>query len=120
MPINHTSISPSLDLSRQLGKLKMIAAMAKILGQNELSDQSLEAHDKLVDSYNSQLPEDKPKGFWRQFADNLTFRDLDTTTITRLERYQNSRQFQEDVESYLTWDKNLLIEVFVETLKNPY
>lgn len=120
MPIYHTSINPHLDLTSKLGKLKVIAAMAKILGQNQLSDQALEIHDKLVDSYNSQLPEDKPKGFWRQFADNLTFRDLDTTTITRLKRYQNSREFEEDIEMYSTWDKNMLIEVFTGTINSLY
>lgn len=120
MPINHTRISPSIQLSGQLGKLKMIAAISKVLGQHQLSVQALDAHDKLVDSYNSQLPEDKPKGFWRQFADNLTFRDLDTTIVTRLDRLKGSADFQKEVNHYSTFDKGLLVQMLQEIMKYPY
>lgn len=120
MPINHTQISPSIQLLGQLEKLKMIAAISKIIGQHQLSAQAIDAHDQLVDSYNSQLPEDKPKGFWRQFADNLTFRDLDTTIITRLARLKGSTDFQKEVDHYSTWDKGILIQMLQEVMKSPY
>ena len=120
LPINHTRISPSIQLSSKLGELKMIAAIAKVIGEYQLSKQAIDIHDKLVDSYNSQLPEDKPKGFWRQFADNLTFRDLDSTIVTRLDYLKDSSDFQREVDYYATWSKEMLIKMLQELIKSPF
>ena len=100
MPINHTTISPSYQLTMELSRLAQIAAGAQALNHHNLKKQAEEAYNKLVDSYNSQLPPDKPKGFWRQFADNLTFRDLDTTVVRRLEHLSSSSEYQSWVDLF--------------------
>lgn len=94
MPINHTTITPSFQLTMELSRLAQIAAGAKVIGHQHLESQAREVYNNLVSQYNSQLPSDKPKGFWAQFKDNLTFRDLDTTVATRLPSLDSSTEYQ--------------------------
>ena len=112
MPINYTHINPSLQLTMELSRLAQIAAGAKAIGHSSVEAQAREAYNTLVSRYNDQLPPDKPKGFWSQLKDNLTFRDLDRTFVNRLPYLDNSSEY----DTYCQLFANMSRAGVVETL----
>lgn len=94
MPINYTHINPSVQLTMELSRLAQIAAGAKAIGHIVLETQAREAYNNLVSKYNEQLPTKKPKGFWAQFKDNITFSDLDCTFVQRLSYLDDSNDYK--------------------------
>ena len=73
-----------MELRIYLSELATIAALAKVAKQTEIYNQAKEAYDHLVSQYNEQA-RPKKKGFWEQFKDNLTFRDLDINSTELLQ-----------------------------------
>ncbi len=118
MPINHTTITPSVQLSLALGRLAQIAAAAHVLGVSNLENQATEAYNNLVAEYNNQLPSDKPKGFWAKFKDNLTFRDLDTTVALRLPLLHASNDFDLYKDIYAKMNHSELTNMLNKLLSN--
>ncbi len=110
IPINHTMISPSPQLSSELSRLSSIAALAHVIGQWQLKEQAIEAHDKLVESYNRQLSVEKPKGFWRKFIENLTFSDLDTTIVYPVEKLRDSKSLSDNINFYAQFSQEDITE----------
>lgn len=100
MPIVHTRITPPDSLYFELGRLKIIAALAHVIGLMDLKEATIQAHDKIVVSYNNSLPKIKPKGFWGKFIDNLTFQDLNTTCVIELNKLRNSQELQDSINLY--------------------
>ncbi len=120
MPINYTRVTPSLQLQSELDRLVNIAAVSHLMGMFELKEQAITAHDKLVNSYNNQLPEDKPKGFWGQLKDNLLFRDLDRTFIMRLSPLRDSQQLTNAISLYSGISQAALYEALNELINRRY
>ncbi len=118
IPVQHSRTEPSMQLSMHLSKLKSIAAISKVLHQDQLFVQARDAYNKLVNQYNSQLPVEK-KGFWKEFVDNLTF-NMNTNTVIRLESLDNDSDFNSQINSYKSMDRELLIELLNDFLKSPY
>lgn len=116
---NQTNIiSPSSKMSNELSKLSIIAALSHVMGLWQLKEQAIQMHDKLVDAYNSQLPKNKPKGFWRQFLDNITFKGLDITIALPLEKLRDSESLQTKIDLYSDVDKNQLVTYLYKVLDN--
>lgn len=116
---NHTNIiSPSSKMSNELSRLSIIAALSHVMGLWQLKEQAIQMHDKLVDAYNSQLPKNKPKGFWRQFLDNITFNGLDITIALPLEKLRDSESLQNAIDLYSDLDKNQLVTYLYKVLDN--
>lgn len=99
MPIYHTTTMPSMELRFYLSELATIAALAKVANQTEIYNQAKEAHDRLVSQYNEQT-RPKKKGFWEQFKDNLTFRDLDTHIAEHLPSLEEDFNFKMFLSAY--------------------
>lgn len=118
IPINHTTITPSLQLTMALQRLAQIAAGAYVLGESNLERQARDAYNKLVNDYNSQLPSDRPKGFWAQFKDNLTFRDLDTTIAMRLKTLDASDDFEMYKGIFEKMSRNELVPLLNKIIRN--
>lgn len=116
IPVQHSRTEPSMQLNMHLEKLRGIAAICKVLHQNNLFNQARDAHDQLVDQYNSQLPVEKT-GFWKEFRDNLTF-NMNTHTIVRLEHLENDESYQRDLRSYSNYDKENLMAL-LQAYLNP-
>ena len=114
IPVQHSRTEPSMQLSMHLAKLKGVAAISHVLHQDQLFRQARDAYDKLVDQYNSQLPVEK-RGFWKEFADNLTF-NMNTHTIVRLEHLESNDDYTRDVNSYSSYSKDLLISMLNDLL----
>lgn len=93
MPIYHATTMPSMALNNYLSELSVIAAYAKVANQETLYNQIKEAHDGLVVQYNRQS-QPKKKGFWEQFKDNLTFRELDTHIAIPLTYLEDDSMFK--------------------------
>ncbi len=105
MPIYHTTTMPSIKLTSYLSELSMIAAFAKAANQLTLYNQAKEAHDRLVSQYNEQT-RPKKKGFWEQFKDNITFRDLDTHVAIPLTYLEDDPTFKAICEGIQSWPPN--------------
>lgn len=118
MPINHTTITPSIQLTMALQRLAQIAAGAYVLGESNLERQARDAYNKLVNDYNNQLPSDRPKGFWAQFKDNLTFRDLDTTVAMRLKTLDSSNDFEMYKGMFEKMSRNELVPLLNKIIRN--
>ena len=93
---------PSIELTSYLSELSMIAAFAKVANQPTLYNQAKEAHDRLVTQYNEQT-KPKKKGFWEQFKDNITFRDLDTHVAIPLTYLEEDSTFKAILEGVQSW-----------------
>lgn len=116
MPIYHTRTMPSMELRNYLSELASIAALAKAANQTELYNQAKEAHDNLVTQYNTQN-RPKKKGFWRQFKDNLLFRDMDTHIVDLLEPLEADPYFQMQVNAYKNFPIQKLNQALNETIQ---
>lgn len=99
MPIYHTTTMPSMELRIYLSELATIAALAKVAKQTEIYNQAKEAYDHLVSQYNEQA-RPKKKGFWEQFKDNLTFRDLDINSTELLQSLEEDSTYNMFVRVY--------------------
>ena len=102
MPIYHTTTMPSMELTSYLSELSVIAALAKAANQLTLYSQAKDAHDRLVSQYNEQT-KPKKKGFWEQFKDNITFRDLDTHVALPLTYLEEDSAFKIIYEGIKDW-----------------
>ena len=109
MPIYHTTTMPSIELTSYLSELSVLAALAKAANQTKLYNQAQEAHDKLVANYNEQTRQ-KKKGFWEQFKDNLTFRDLDTNVAMSLNYLEEDSMFKTMYETIKSWPSYKIIK----------
>jgi len=117
IPVRHTTITPSYQLNMALTRLALIAAGACVLGETNLERQAREAYNKLVNDYNSQLPSDKPKGFWEQFKDNLTF-NMDTTVTQRLKTLDASDEFELYKRTFKDMDRNELVRALNKIIRD--
>ena len=108
MPIYHTTTMPSMKLTSYLSELSVIAAFAKAANQMQLYNQAKEAHDRLVYQYNEQT-RPKKKGFWEQFKDNLTFRELDTHVAMSLSYLEDDASFRGISEGLKSWPSYKLV-----------
>lgn len=120
MPINYTTITPSLSLQLELGRLKNIAAVSHLMGLSDLKEQAIAAHDDLVTSYNSQLPDNKPKGFWSQLKDNLLFRDLDKTFTMKLSPLRDSKVLIETISLFSNSSQTGLYNMLNQLVNRNY
>ena len=93
---------PSMELTSYLSELSVIAALAKAANQLTLYSQAKDAHDRLVSQYNEQT-KPKKKGFWEQFKDNITFRDLDTHVALPLTYLEEDSAFKIIYEGIKDW-----------------
>lgn len=109
MLIYHTTTSPSIELTSYLSKLWVLAAYAKAANKMSLYNQAKDIHDRLVLNYNEQV-RPKKKGFWQQFKDNITFRDLDTHCAITLEYLEENSTFQTIYEAVKQEPSYKLIE----------
>ena len=120
MPINYTTITPSLSLQLELGRLKNIAAVSHLMGLSDLKEQAIAAHDDLVTSYNSQLPDNKPKDFWSQLKDNLLFRDLDKTFTMKLSPLRDSKVLIETISLFSNSSQTGLYNMLNQLVNRNY
>lgn len=112
------TISPSSKMAHELSRLSTIAALSHVMGLWQLKEQAIQMHDKLVDAYYSQLPKDKPKGFWRQFLDDITFKGSDITIAFPLEKLRDSESLRNTIELCSDIDKNQLVTYLHKVLNN--
>lgn len=115
MPIYHTTTMPSIELTSYLSELSMIAAFAKAANQLTLYNQAKEAHDCLVSQYNEQT-KPKKKGFWEQFKDNITFRDLDTHVAIPLTYLEEDSTFKAILEGVQSWPSDEILRQLNQTV----
>lgn len=120
MPINYTTVSPSLPFQLELGWLKNIAAVSHLMGLSDLKEQAITAHDSLINSYNNQLPDNKPKGFWGQLKDNLLFRDLDRTFTIRLSPLRGSQDLIDTISLLSKSSQAELYEMLNQLINRNY
>lgn len=117
MPIYHTTTMPSMALTGYLSELSTLAAFAKTANQMQLYNQAKEAHDRLVAQYNEQT-RPKKKGFWEQFKDNLTFRELDTHVALPLYYLENDTMFNTLCESLKSLPSYRINQLLSEAVQN--
>lgn len=120
MPINYTTVTPSLPLQLELVRLKSIAAVSHLMGLYDLKEQAITAHDCLINSYNNQLPDNKPKGFWGQLKDNLLFRELDRTFTLRLSPLRDSQDLLDAISIFSKSSQPELYNMLNQLINNRY